>query len=349
MRSGFDGAGVFPGDRREKLRIAISMRDADLSALFTPPVLARLHEVADLTTPDVLGRLDTADAYAALATAEVLLTGWGTPRVDAAVLDHAPKLRAIVHSAGTVKTFLGDEVFGRGIQVSSAADANAVPVAEYTLAAIVFGAKRVSRFAHQLRTRRATRSTKGLPQIGTNGITLGIVGASRIGRRVIMLARNLDATVLVADPYLTPSEAAALGAQAVDLDTLCRRSTVVSVHAPQTPATRHLLNARRLALLPDGAVVINTARGSIVDTGALTAELVSGRLDAVLDVTDPEPLPPDSPLYDLPNVLLTPHVAGALGNEVHRLGEQAVAELERLAAGAPLAHPIHGDELSHIA
>ena len=109
------------------------------------------------------------------------------------------------------------------------------------------------------------------------------------------------------------------------------------MHAPLIPETVGLVDARLLGLLQDGAVLINTARGKIIDADALLASACSGRIDAVLDVTDPEPLPPDSPLLDLPNVFVTPHVAGAVGNEIARLGELAVGELERLVAGQPSA------------
>jgi phosphoglycerate dehydrogenase-like enzyme len=101
-----------------------------------------------------------------------------------------------------------------------------------------------------------------------------------------------------------------------------------------------MIDARRLALMPDGATLINTSRGSLIDDDALLPELVSGRLHAVIDVTDPEVLPADSPLYELPNVLLTPHIAGSLGNELHRMTDQALDELERYAAGLPFADPV---------
>lgn len=101
-----------------------------------------------------------------------------------------------------------------------------------------------------------------------------------------------------------------------------------------------LVDAALLARLKDGAVLINTARGKIVDPVALERECVSGRIDAILDVTEPEPLPSDSPLLGLPNVVVTPHLAGAIGNEVARLGELAIGELERYAAGLPFEHPI---------
>ncbi len=178
---------------------------------------------------------------------------------------------------------------------------------------------------------------------------MGIIGASRIGRRVIELLRPFDLDVLLYDPYAAPQEAAALGVEPVSLDDLCARSSVVSVHAPQLPATHHMISTRQLAAMPAGATLINTARGSLVDENALLPELASGRLNAVLDVTDPELPPPDSPLYDLPNVLLTPHIAGSLGGELHRMADQALDELERYAQGLPFADPVRPESLRHSA
>jgi phosphoglycerate dehydrogenase-like enzyme len=333
-----------------RLAVVLAMDGATRRDLLTPDLVTRLQSVAD-TEPDRLVH-EFADPRhaAALATAEVLLTGWGVPRIDAAALALMPRLRVIVHGAGSVKGFVGDEVFARGIAVSSAAAANAVPVAEFTLAAIVFAAKRVTRFVAAFRADR-TAGAAGLPVTGVGGYrrTVGVVGASRIGRRVVAALRSLDMSVLLADPTVDRADAETLGVELVELDDLLRRSDIVTLHAPSLPTTRHLLDARRLALLRDGATVINTARGALIDTAALTDELVSGRLDAMLDVTDPEPLPADSPLFDLPNVLLTPHIAGALGTEVARLGELAVSEIERIAAGLPLVHQVRATDLGHIA
>jgi phosphoglycerate dehydrogenase-like enzyme len=127
------------------------------------------------------------------------------------------------------------------------------------------------------------------------------------------------------------------------------RSDIVSLHAPDIPETHHMLDRARLALIRDGGVLINTARGALVDHEALTEELVSGRLRAVLDVTEPEPLPADSPLYRLPNVFLTPHIAGSLGNELQRLGTIVVEEVERLAAGLPPLHEVRHADLARVA
>ncbi|MGW7364215.1 hydroxyacid dehydrogenase [Streptomyces sp. NPDC054841] len=293
------------------------------------------HLVAhDLTTP-------SPAVAAALAEAELLLTCWGATPLDERVLDAAPRLRAVVHAAGSVKHHITQACWDRGIAVTSAAAANALPVAEYTLAAILFANKRVLHSRRRYRELRARHDWRHeLDGAGNYGRTVGVVGASRIGRRVIELLRPFDLQVLLYDPYADAAEAALLGAEVVPLDVLCSRSDIVTVHAPEVPATRRMIGARQLALMPDGATLINTARGSLVDTDALLTALVSGRLDAVLDVTEPEVPPANSPLYELPNVLLTPHVAGSLGRELHRMADLALDEVERYALGRPFADQV---------
>ncbi|MGV9312199.1 hydroxyacid dehydrogenase [Streptomyces sp. NPDC003691] len=301
------------------------------------------------TDPDLVAhdlRTPSPAVRDALATAEVLLTCWGAPELDSGALASAPRLRAVVHAAGSVKGHITDACWERGIAVSSAASANALPVAEFTLAAILFAGKRVLPSARRYAELRAAHDWGAeLAGAGNHRRTVGIVGASRTGRRVVELLRPFDLDVLLYDPY-TPAPP---GAAAVDLDELCARSDVVSVHAPQLPATRHLLDARRLALLPDGATLINTSRGSLVEESALLRELVSGRLYAVLDVTEPEVPVPDSPLYSLPNVLLTPHLAGSLGTELYRMADLALDELERYATGLPFAEPVTRESLDRSA
>ncbi|WP_433328337.1 hydroxyacid dehydrogenase [Spirillospora sp. CA-294931] len=334
-------------------RTAMAMGPGYLDEVFPAPVRSRLEEVADLHPAGVLHDFTSARAAAALAEAEVLLTCWGCPRIDAAVLDLAPRLRTIVHAAGTVKTFLAPEVFERGVRVSSAATANAVPVAEFTLASIILGAKRAFPLARRFEVRRSARTAAELgtrPWIGTAGLTIGVIGASRTGRRVIeLLHAVLDADILLYDPYVGDADAAALGVTRVELDQLMAASDVVTVHAPQTPETRHLLDRRRLGLMRHGALLVNTARGPLVDTEALTEHVAAGRLDAVLDVTDPEPLRAGHPLWDLPNAFLTPHLAGALGNETARLGAEAVDEIARVASGRDLRHPVRAEDLERSA
>ncbi|ETK34991.1 hydroxyacid dehydrogenase [Microbispora sp. ATCC PTA-5024] len=311
------------------------------SRLFPGECGDRLRAVAGGDPGPPLTGFTTREERERLAQAQILLTGWGSPVIDEITLASAPNLVAVVHAAGTVKAHVTPAVFERGIAVSSAADANAVPVAEYTLAVILLANKAVPDLARQYHARRsAIDLIEEFPRIGNYGKTVGLVGASRIGRRVAELLRPFDLEVLVSDPYLDEAGAAALGARLVSLDELFRASDVVSLHAPAVEATRGMVTGALLESMRLGATLVNTARGSLVDQDALVAELGRGRIRAVLDVTEPEITPPGSPLWELPNVVLTPHVAGSLGTELVRLGSHAVDEVARVVAGHPLRHPV---------
>ncbi|MFD9391703.1 hydroxyacid dehydrogenase [Streptomyces sp. NPDC060000] len=319
----------------------IAMNPVHLRGLFPPPVMARLRQLVDVDPGLVVQDFSDPAATAALGRAEVLITGWGCPHIGAQVLEAAPRLRTVLHAAGSVRHLVGTPFWERGLALSSAAQANALPVAEYTLAAILLAGKDAFGLRERFRAERAHPGPTEYAAVGNLGRRVGLIGASRVGRRLLELLRPLDLSVSLYDPYVDAAEAAELGAVPLPLDELLRTSDIVSVHAPDIPQTRRMLDRERLALIPDGGVLINTSRGALVDQAALVEELTRGRLSAVLDVTEPEPLPADSPLFSLPNVFLTPHIAGSLGNELARLGGTVVEELERLTTGRPLAYPVH--------
>ncbi|WP_225848042.1 hydroxyacid dehydrogenase [Streptomyces sp. HPF1205] len=321
-----------------KPKALVVMSGQSFAAHFDAERLARLAELVDLGEPLWTDDLERPAARARFAAAEVLLTSWGAPRLTAERLAAAPGLRLVVHCAGSVRGLVGGEVWQRGVRVTSAADANAIPVAEYTLAAIIFAGKKAPFLAaDERRAYQGWGTVTGYGDLSNFGRTVGIVGFSRIGRKVVDLLKVLGrTTVLVADPYADPAEVARAGAALVPLDELLPRADVLSLHAPELAETRHLIGAAQLALLPDHATVINTARGSLVDSQALAAECASGRLFAILDVTDPEPLPVTSPLRRLARVMVTPHIAGSLGTEIGRLTDHALDELTRFTARRPL-------------
>ena len=311
---------------------------------------AELDALVDLVAPTALD-LNALDADV-LAEIEIIVGSWGCNTLDDALLSRMPKLRLLAYAAGTVKATVTSATWEHGVVVSSAAAANAVPVAEFTFAAIVMIAKDVFRVRDRHRDARGQQPVTGrgpAGDVGTRGLRVGVIGASTIGRLVIERLSSLDVRVAVADPYLSDTDAAALGVDRVELDELFGWADVVTVHAPELPSTRHLVDANQLARMHDGAWLVNTARGSIVDTDALTRECVAGRLSAFIDTPDPEPLPPESPLYDLPNVVLTPHIAGSLGTEISRMGDLAVAEVRRFLAGEPLRHEVRAEDLERIA
>ena len=336
-------------ERDSRPAIVFGMLDGMVEHLFTPDQLARLDTVGRVLDLQPLAAWADPRADGLLAEVEIFVGHWGCPTLTAEVVARAPRLRLFAYGAGTVKLQVTDAVFERGIVVTSAAAANAVPVAEYTVAAILFANK--GAFVVRERQRDPSlRVALDLSRVGNRGARVGIVGASLVGRHVIELLRATDLEVAVYDPFLTRDEAERLGVEKFeDLDALCASVRVLSIHAPDIPPTRGMIGAAQLAALPDGATVVNTARPALVDQDALVAELNSGRLAAVLDVADPDPLPADHPLLALPNVFATPHIAGAMGNELVRLSELAVQEVERFVAGEPPLRPVAATDLDRIA
>ncbi|MEU4364505.1 hydroxyacid dehydrogenase [Promicromonospora sp. NPDC023987] len=325
--------------------ISFAMRPDLRPLLFDDAALRRLASLAEVRT-EVITDLAVPAARELLRTTDVLITGWGCPLITPGA-STTGRLEAVVHAAGTVKNHLSDEFWASGIAVSSAADANATPVAEYTVAQVLLANKRMDQLRAAYRAERAggdwpTRFAGS----GNYRRTIGVVGASRIGRRVLSHLAAFDLDLLLHDPHVDGRTARELGARLVDLDEIFRASDVVTLHAPDLPETRHLADARRIALMRPDAVLVNTARGRLVDTAALTDAVVSGRVRAVLDVTEPEVLPPSSPLYDHPGVVLTPHVAGSVGGELRRLGDAAVDEVESWVRTGTFRTPVSPETLA---
>ncbi|MGW3562345.1 hydroxyacid dehydrogenase [Streptomyces sp. NPDC000941] len=326
----------------------VVMSRPSFDAHFDSARLARLADLVALGDPVWTDDLDHPAVRARLAEVEVMLTSWGAPKLTPERIAAAPALRAVLHCAGSVRGLVDEEVWRRGIQVTSGADANAIPVAEYTLAAIIFAGKKAPFLAaDEERAYQGWGTVSGYGDLSNFGRTVGVVGFSRIGRRVVDLLKILgDTTCLVADPYADAEEVKRAGATLVPLEELLPRVDVLSLHAPELRETRHLIGADQLSLLPDHATVINTARGSLIDSDALAAECASGRLFAILDVTDPEPLPIDSPLRHQASVMITPHIAGSLGTEIGRLTDHAMDELARWTAREPLQSEITAEALA---
>lgn len=329
------------------LESLVLMNRETFAAQFDAPRLHRLGALTALGSPIWTDSLENADVRQRLAEVEVLVTSWGASRIDAPLLGRMPRLRGLFHCAGTVRPIVTDAFWERDIVVSNVADANAVPVAEFTFAAVVMAGKKAPFLAAAAKLRRDEWSAiADHGELSNLNRVIGVVGFSRVGRRVVALLQQLEGVrVLVSDPYADPYEVAAAGARLVPLEEMLPQVHVLSIHAPSLPSTRHMIGRAQLAALPEHATLINTARGALVDTRALEVECATGRIFAMLDVTDPEPLPHDSILYDLPNVMITPHIAGSLGSELDRMTDLALDELERFVTGAPLQAEVTGDSL----
>lgn len=282
-----------------------------------------------------------------LADADACLTSWGVATLDSEVVAAAPSLKAIAHMGGSVKSIVSSAVWARGIQVTTAAPSLGTDVAETTLGLMIIGMKRIWPLAKHVRE-GGWRESRYWPSRELHNKTVGIVGVGNIGKRIIRLLQAFDVKVLLYDSYMSQEEATQLSATKVELDQLIQEADIISLHLPSLPSTKHILDRRRLQLAKDDAVIINTARGSLIDESALIDELEKGRFFIFLDVTDPEPPAADSPLRRLENVVVTPHLAGCI-EDCTRMGEMAVEELRRFFSGEPPIYPVTVDMLDRIA
>ncbi len=288
-----------------------------------------------------------ADNPAILAEAQIIFGGWGMPVMDEAFLAAAPNLKLVLYGAGSIRKIVTEAFWKRGIIITSSYAANAIPVAEYTLSQILFSLKCGWYFA---RSTREGRYHKQFPVPGTYGSTIGIISLGMIGQRVCQLLQPFDLKVIAYDPCVSGEEAGKLEIELCSLEDLFRRSDVVSLHTPWLAETEGMITGSLLRSMKPNATFINTARGAIVREQEMI-ETLQKRPDlyAVLDVTYPEPPEPGSPLYTLPNVVLTPHIAGSMSKECQRMGKIVVEELKCCLKGEPLHWAISREQAAKMA
>ncbi len=321
--------------------------EAARQQIYGPKEQAEIESLVELCGPPQTSE-SVWQAPDLLREVEVVLSGWGAPRMDAHFLAAAPALKAVFYGAGSVRGFTTPELWDRGITVVSAYSANAVPVSEYALATILFSLKHGWRYL--LDAKRAQRWPPRTQAPGAYGSTVGLVSLGMIGRLVRERLRPFDLRVAAYDPHVDPAAARELGVELVSLEQLFERADVVSLHTPWLPETEGLISGEHIASMKRGATLINTARGAIIREAEMI-EVLERRpdLQAVLDVTYPEPPSPGSPLFTLPNVVLTPHIAGSLDEECRRMGRLIVDELSRYTRGEPLHWSISRERAALLA
>lgn len=311
--------------------------------LLSPEEFPKLYDAASLARVQRRARIvgdptdcgDWCRRRDELAAADVVFSGWGAPLMDEEFLTAAPRLKAVFYAAGSVRYFVTDAFWQRKIVLTSAHMLNAIPVSEYTASVILLGLKRLWHFANRTRTTRSFQNSGAVS--GAYRATVGLLSYGTIARLARQRLLTSDIDVIVHDPLLSAADAKREKVKLVSIEELFATADAVSVHTPVLPGTSGLVTGPLLASLKPGAIFINTARGEIVRESEMIAVLRERPdLQAVLDVTDPEPPIATSPLFDLPNVVLTPHIAGSLGNECRRMGDAMVAEFERYVDGQPL-------------
>lgn len=268
---------------------------------------------------------------------EVIVSGWGAPAIDEQFLEAAPNLKMMFYGAGSVKGILSDAAWDRGVRITSAYAANAIPVAEFSVSQIIYCLKRGWQYSRIVKQKRDWMWDHEHIMPGAYKSTVGLISLGMIGRHVCELLKSYDVNVVAYDPFVNEEQAEALGVTLVSLEDVFRKSDVVSLHAPWLPETENMITGEMFASMKENASFINTARGAIVNQPEMI-EVLKKRSDltAVLDVTWPEPPPSEDELFDLENVVLTPHIAGSMHNECYRMASYMSQEIDRYLAGQPL-------------
>ncbi len=315
--------------------------------IYGDALLAEIAGRVELVAPPQTARSILANP-SLLADVEVIFSGWGAPVMDEAFLCAAPKLRAVFYGAGSIKGLATEAFWARGIAITSAYAMNAVPVSEFTLATILLSLKRTWYYA--LESRRLGSHPPKVSMPGAYGAKVGLVSYGMIARRVRELLKPFAIEVWVYDPFLKPADAAEDGVRLASLDEVFSECDVVSLHTPWLKETENMIRGVHFERMKTGSTFINTARGAIVNETEMIAVLTRRpELTALLDVTWPEPPVAGSPLFNLPNVVLTPHIAGSTDGECRRMGRLMVAEFDRWVRGEPMQWAISKERAALLA
>ena len=280
--------------------------------------------------------LEEARACPSVRNAEVIFSTWGMPRVEAdEIRSLFPSLKAVFYAAGTVQAF-AEPFLDCDVRLFSAWMANGVPVAEFTVSQIELAAKGTFRIQRLMLENRAAAAEAASHYPGLYDVQIGLLGLGAVGARVAEMLKNYDCRVLAYDPFASDEKLAELGVQRAGMEEIFAQCEIVSNHLANLPATQHIIRREHLLSMRDYSTFINTGRGAqVVEPDLVRALTEVPTRTAVLDVTYPEPPVAESPFYTMPNVFLTPHIAGSKGKEVHRMSLYMLEEFRRLIAGEP--------------
>lgn len=328
------------------MKIAVIASKEKQNFLFSERGIKKLEALGEVVYNDGVASVESAKKF--IKDADVAITSWGSVPFTAEILDECPNLKLVLHAAGSVKPIVTDELWNRGIRVCASTRPLGIGVAETALGFAISASKNFYAMNDDIHN---GRYDEGIPNVkDLYELKVGVIGAGFVGRHFIKLLSNFGVDILLYDPYVTEEGARELGCIKKSLEELLSESDIVSIHAPSIPETDKMINKDTLALMKKDAVLINTARGSIVDENALYEHMKAGNLKyACLDVYDPEPILPENPLRTLKNVILTPHIAGLIANGRFRIGIHAAEEIERFINGEKMTCEVTREMLATIA
>ena len=326
--------------------IAITIGKKYYSRMISDESIRILESFADVRHTGTEDPADINEMKRLLDGADACITSWEVAPLDAEIMAEADNLEAVVHMGGSVKRLVSDALFKKGVKVFGASPVLAETVAETALGFMIIGMKKGWEIAAVVKD-GGWRDCACWPPRELRGKTVGIIGASQVGRHVIKLLKLFNVNILVYDPFLSKEDAALMNVKRVSMIELATESDVISLHAPVNENTKQMLNSDIFKVMKDDALIVNTARGALIDEPALIKELSAGRFYAVLDVSDPEPPAEDSPLRKLSNVTLFPHFAGCI-EDCSDMSLRAAEELKRFFSGEAALYEITREMFDRI-
>lgn len=277
---------------------------------------------------------------------DVCITGWGNIRFTEKVLEKAKDLKIVAHTGGTVAPIVSDYLYDSGVKVLSGNLYFAESVAEGVIAYILAALRDIPRYSNVMRDGGWKESDYYIE--GLLDQTVGLVGFGTITKFVIKMLKPYRAKIKVFSNHIKEEALEEYGIQKASLEEIFTTCKIISIHSAKRPDTYHLVNRRLLEMIPDGALLVNTARGSIIDEEAMTDELAKGRFKAILDVFEQEPLPADSKLRKLDNVILIPHMAGPTVDRRKYVTLGLVDDIKAYFEGKPLKNEISKEYAAYM-
>ncbi|MBO4366832.1 MAG: hydroxyacid dehydrogenase [Clostridia bacterium] len=327
-------------------KIVLLMDPGTRAMVINEKTVRRMEKIGEVVVNE--GGTEPENVKELLRGATIAVTSWGNRPLDEDLLSVCPDLKFLMHAAGSVKPVVSDALWARGIRVSSSAPMLSMGVSETALGFTIAASKNFFALNDSLHRGGWAEGKENIREL--YDLTVGVIGGGWAGRHYIELLKPFQVDILLYDPFIDEAKAEAMGARKAELDEVLEQADILSVHAPSIPETHHMLNRETLGKMKKDAVLINTARGTIIDEEALYEHMKAGNLKyACLDVFDPEPPAADHPLRSLPNVIMTPHLAGLANNGLKKVGQHACDEIERFLQGQPLLAEVTREMLARMA
>ena len=332
-----------------KIKIALfSENGSCFSKVFTPSVLQKLGEYGELSPRIDKSNIESHKEF--FKDCEIAFATWGMPKFsEEEIKKYMPCLKVIFYSAGTVQYF-AKPFLDCGIKVFSAFSANGVPVAEYTVSQIILALKGYFQGAKSYKSFLPYSRIHTQNCVGAYGAKVGLIGLGAIGSEVAEKLKNIDVSVFAYDPFVKEERARELGVNLCDLETIFKECDVISNHLANKKELKNILDGKLFSLMKPHSTFINTGRGDQVDEFALAKKLLCHpSATAVLDVLKNEKAPYFSPLFWCHNAIITPHIAGSLGNETERMADYMIEQFDNYINGKPTKYEITKDMLKTMA